>query len=158
MVALFAIWEILPRTGIVNPRLLPVGSDMLAMLGDLLQRASVRKDLAVTASEVLVAFVIAVPLGALIGVLIAENEYFADMAKPMLFYVFSMPKSIFLPMFILVFGVGFRRRSPSAFSTIFVVIMATTTAVESVKADHLWWRAPTARRRCRSRCASTCRA
>jgi hypothetical protein len=31
----------------------------------------------------------------------------------MLFYVFSVPKSIFLPMFILVFGIGFRRRSPT---------------------------------------------
>ena len=49
VVALFAIWEILSRTGLVNPRLLPSASDTLATLGDLLQRASVRKDLAVTA-------------------------------------------------------------------------------------------------------------
>ena len=40
VVALFAIWEILSRTGIVNPRLLPSASDTLATLGDLLQRAS----------------------------------------------------------------------------------------------------------------------
>ena len=39
VVALFAIWEILSRTGIVNPRLLPSASDTLAMLGELLQRA-----------------------------------------------------------------------------------------------------------------------
>ena len=68
------------------------------------------KDLAVTAAEVIVAFVIAVPLGAAIGVLIAENDYFADIFKPLLFYVFSMPKSIFLPMFILVFGIGFQQK------------------------------------------------
>ena len=30
VVALFAIWEILSRTGIVNPRLLPSASDTLA--------------------------------------------------------------------------------------------------------------------------------
>ena len=61
VVALFAIWEILSRTGIVNPRLLPSASDTLITLGDLLQRASVRKDLAVTATEVVTAFALAVP-------------------------------------------------------------------------------------------------
>ena len=71
VVALFAIWEMLSRTGIVNPRLLPSASDTLATLGDLLQRASVRKDLAVTATEVVTAFALAVPVGALIGFLIA---------------------------------------------------------------------------------------
>ena len=64
VVAIFALWEMLSRTGIVNPRLLPSASDTLATLGDLLQRASVRNDLVVTASEVLVAFALAVPFGA----------------------------------------------------------------------------------------------
>ena len=40
VVALFAIWELLSRTGLVNPRLLPSASDTLATLGELLQRAS----------------------------------------------------------------------------------------------------------------------
>ena len=78
------------------------------------------------------------PVGALIGFLIAENRYFADVAKPLLFFAFSIPKSIFLPMFILVFGVGFAQKVGFGFfSTIFIVIMSTTTAVESVKVEHL---------------------
>jgi ABC-type nitrate/sulfonate/bicarbonate transport system permease component len=138
VVAIFAAWEILSRTGIVNPRLLPSASDTLATLWELLQRASVRNDLAVTASEVLTAFVLAVPCGALIGFLIAENRYFAEVVKPLLFFAFSIPKSIFLPMFILVFGVGFSQKVGFGFfSTILIVIMSTATAVESVKVDHL---------------------
>ena len=138
VVALFAIWEMLSRTGIVNPRLLPSASDTLVMLWELLQRAGIRNDLMVTASEVLTAFILAVPAGALIGFAIAENRYFAEVAKPLLFFAFSIPKSIFLPMFILVFGVGFAQKVGFGFfSTIFIVIMSTTTAVESVKVDHL---------------------
>src|SRR6202000_793053 len=138
VLAVFALWEILSRTGAVNPRLLPSASDTLAMLGDLLQRASVRNDLRVTASEVLTAFVVAVPIGALLGFAIAENRYFAEVIKPLLFFAFSIPKSIFLPMFILVFGVGFSEKVGFGFfSTIFIVIMSTTTAVESVKVEHL---------------------
>jgi NitT/TauT family transport system permease protein len=136
--AVFALWEILSRTGIVNPRLLPPASDALTMLGDLLQRASVRSDLVVTATEVLAAFALAVPFGTLVGFLIAENRYFSDVMKPLLFFAFSIPKSIFLPMFILVFGVGFAQKVGFGFfSTIFIVIMSTTTAVESVKLEHL---------------------
>jgi len=138
VVAVFAAWETLSRTGAVNPRLLPSASDTFVMLGNLLQRASVRNDLVVTASEVATAFVLAVPIGTLIGFLIAENRYFAEVAKPLLFFAFSIPKSIFLPMFILVLGVGFSQKVGFGFfSTIFIVIMSTTTAVESVKPEHL---------------------
>src|SRR5690349_14073482 len=105
IVAIFVLWELLSRTGIANPRLLPPASDTLAMLGDLLQRTNVRGDLAVTATEVLAAFALAVPFGCLLGYLIAEHRYFADVVKPLLFFAFSIPKSISLPMFILVFGV-----------------------------------------------------
>jgi ABC-type nitrate/sulfonate/bicarbonate transport system permease component len=134
----FALWEALSRTGVVNPRLLPPASETLATLADLLQRASVRGDLAATAIEVLTAFVLAVPFGCLVGFLIAENRYFAEVVKPLLFFAFSIPKSIFLPMFILVFGVGFAEKVGFGFfSTIFIVIMSTTTAVESVKSEHL---------------------
>ena len=136
--AIFALWEILSRTGLVNPRLLPSASDTLSTLADLLQRGSVRTDLLVTATEVLVAFAIAVPLGCLIGYLIAEYRYFAEVMKPLLFFAFSIPKSIFLPMFILVFGVGFAEKVGFGFfSTIFIVIMSTTTAVESVRVEYL---------------------
>ena len=138
IVAISALWEILPRTGLVNPRLLPSASDTLETLADLLQRSSVRNDLAVTATEVLTAFVLAVPFGCLLGYLIAEYRYFAEVMKPLLFFAFSIPKSIFLPMFILVFGVGFAEKVGFGFfSTIFIVIMSTTTAVESVKMEHL---------------------
>ena len=136
--AIFALWEVLSRTGLVNPRLLPSASDTLSTLADLLQRGSVRTDLLVTATEVLVAFAIAIPLGCLIGYLIAEYRYFAEVMKPLLFFAFSLPKSIFLPMFILVFGVGFAEKVGFGFfSTIFIVIMSTTTAVESVKVEYL---------------------
>jgi len=133
-----AAWELLPKHGIVNPLLLPPLSDALAMLGELLQRAQVREALGVSAGEVLVAFIVAVPLGAALGVLIAENDYLGEVFKPMLFIVFAIPKSIFLPLFILVFGTGFQQKvAYAAFTTTFVVLMSAAAAVESVKQDYL---------------------
>ena len=133
-----AAWELLPRHGIVNPLLLPPLGDVLVMLGELLQRGQVREALGVSAMEVVLAFVIAVPLGAALGVLIAENDYLGEVFKPMLFIVFAIPKSIFLPMFILAFGTGVQQKiAYAAFTTTFVVLMSAAAAVESVKQDYL---------------------
>jgi len=133
-----AAWETLPRNNIINPLLLPPLTEVLSMLVQLVQRAQVQEAILVTAAEVIVAFIIAVPLGAAIGVLIAEYDYAGQIFKPLLFYVFSVPKSIFLPMFILIMGIGFQQKvAYAAFSTLFVVIMSATAAVESVKADHV---------------------
>ncbi len=131
-------WQVLPAAGIVNPMLLPPLSNVLHALGDILGRASVHEAIGVTGGEVIVAFIIAVPLGGAIGILAAESDYIGAIFKPMLFYVFSIPKSVFLPMFILTFGIGFPQKVAYAtFSTIFIVIMSASAAVESVKADHL---------------------
>ncbi len=132
---------------------------MLETLVELLGRPAVHEAVATTAAEVIVAFIIAVPLGAAAGILIAENEYLGEVFKPMLFYVFSIPKSIFLPMFILVLGIGFQQKvGYAAFTTAFVVLMSATAAVELCAPTTSWWRAPTAPRRCRSCCVSMCRA
>jgi NitT/TauT family transport system permease protein len=138
LAVVIAAWECLPRYGVVNPRLLPPLSEVLGMLAQLLGRPQVHEAIGVTAAEVIVAFVIAVPLGAAVGVVIAESRYLGEIFRPVLFYVFSIPKSIFLPMFILTFGIGFGQKvAYAAFSTTFVVIMSAAAAVESVKADHV---------------------
>jgi len=117
---------------------LPPLGDVLSMLAKQLDRPQVHEAIGITALEVVVAFIIAVPIGAALGVLAAENDYFGQIFKPMLFYVFSVPKSIFLPMFILILGIGFQQKvAYAAFSTVFVVIMSASAAVESVKAEHL---------------------
>ena len=131
-------WEIMPRTGAVNPMLLPPLSEVLAMLKTQIARPVVQEAILITALEVIVAFIIAVPIGAAAGVAIAEFPYAGAIFKPMLFYVFSIPKSIFLPMFILIFGIGFQQKvAYAAFTTAFVILMSATAAVESVKSDYV---------------------
>jgi len=138
LAALLGAWELLPRLGVVNPMLLPPLSDVAMALVDILGRANVRESIGVSSAEVAVAFALAVPLGGALGVLSVESRYFGEIFRPMLFYVFSIPKSIFLPLFILAFGIGFPQKVAYAtFSTIFIVIMSAGAAVESVKAEHL---------------------
>jgi ABC-type nitrate/sulfonate/bicarbonate transport system permease component len=79
-----------------------------------------------------------VPLGALFGLLIAESPYAARVFDPLLFFLFSIPKSIFLPMFILTLGIGFWQKVGfGCFSTTLLVLLSTQAAVRSVRPDHL---------------------
>jgi NitT/TauT family transport system permease protein len=138
LLAFFGAWEFGPRLGIVNSSLLPPFGDVLSTLWGLLDRPKVQEAILVTGAEVLVAFAIAIPFGTVLGVVIAENHYIGSIFRPLLFYVFSIPKSIFLPMFILVFGISFAQKvAYAAFTTTFVVLMSAAACVESVKEEFL---------------------
>ena len=138
LLAVLAAWEYFPRNNLINPLLLPPLSDVLAMLGELLTRPQVHEAIWTTALEVLLAFVIAVPLGSAIGIVIAENDYLGEIFRPIIFYIFATPNSIFLPMFILVFGIGFQQKvAYAAFSASFIVLMSAMAAVHSVRSDHI---------------------
>lgn len=133
-----AAWEFAPRYNYVNPLLLPPLGDVVAMLGQLLVRPEVQEAIWTTALEVLMAFTIAVPLGTVIGITIAESEYLGEIFRPIIFYIFATPNSIFLPIFILVFGIGFQQKvAYAAFSATFIVLMSAMAAVQSVRADHV---------------------
>lgn len=138
LAVVLAAWEFLPRYNYINPLLLPPLSNVIAMLGDLLTRPQVQEAIWTTALEVIFAFAIAVPLGTTLGVIIAESDYLSEIFRPIIFYIFATPNSIFLPLFILLFGIGFQQKvAYAAYSATFIVLMSAMAAVHSVKAEHV---------------------
>lgn len=131
-------WEILPRAGAIDSELVPPFTDVLRTLGTLLARPQLQADLAVTALEIAVAFAISVPFGAVLGLAIAESRYLSRVFDPLLFFLFSIPKSIFLPMFILTLGIGFWQKVGfGCFSSTLLVLLSAQAAVRSVRPEHL---------------------
>jgi len=136
--ALLLLWEAAPSAGWVDPRLLPPASAVLATLWEMMMTAVFWRHVGQTLAETATAFAIAVPLGVVVGILVAESKFASATFKPLIFFVFSIPKSIFLPVFILVLGIAFWQKVAfGVFSTIFIVIMTTFAAVESVREDQL---------------------
>jgi len=136
--ALFGIWQGALALGLMQPELLPPVADVLATAFDLVRRPSFLGHVGVTMAEVMVAFVIAVPLGILAGTAISESPYWSQVLKPIVFLIFSIPKTIFLPMFILAFGINFGQKVCfGVFSTIFIVLISSFSALESIKSDHV---------------------
>jgi NitT/TauT family transport system permease protein len=130
---LFLLWEVLVRLGRLDAGLAPAPSTILDALGALLRRPEVLTSLGVTAWEVLAAFLIAVPVGLGLGFLLAEVALLDALFRPLVNFLFGVPKSIFLPVFILMFGVSIPQKIAfGVFTTIFVLIVGGVAAVQSV--------------------------
>jgi NitT/TauT family transport system permease protein len=133
VLGLLALWEVSARQGWLDASLLPAPTAIGHAIVQLLARPEVRLSLAVTAWEVLVAFLLAVPVGLLIGFALAEVPWLGALCRPLVNFLFGVPKSIFLPVFILVFGVSIPQKIAfGVFTTIFVLIMGGIAAVQSV--------------------------
>lgn len=133
VVGFFVLWEALVRQGRVDASLAPAPSAILDALAALGRRPEVLTSLGVTAWEVLVAFLVAVPVGFFVGFTLAEVPFLGGLLRPIVNFLFGVPKSIFLPVFILVFGVSIPQKIAfGVFTTIFVLIMGGIAAVESV--------------------------
>lgn len=132
-VGLVLLWEALVRRGVIDGSLAPAPSVILDALVHLVRRPEVLASLGITAWEALVAFVIAAPVGLFIGFTLVEVPFLGALLRPLVNFLFGVPKSIFLPVFILAFGVGIPQKIAfGVFTTLFVVIMGGIAAVESV--------------------------
>ncbi len=135
---LFGAWQALLGTGAVRPELLPPAGTVLAAAAKLVASAEFQRHAWVTVQNIVLAFFIAAPAGLLIGLWIAESPYWSKVLKPVVFLVFAIPKTIFLPMFILAFGIGaVQKVAFGVFSTIFIVLICAFAAIESVRSDHV---------------------
>lgn len=133
VLGLFVLWETLVRLGRLDASLAPAPSSILDSLIRLLKRPEVAASLGVTAWEVLAAFLIAVPVGLLLGFSLAELPMLGALLRPLVNFLFGVPKSIFLPVFILMFGVSIPQKIAfGVFTTVFVLIMGGIAAVQSV--------------------------
>jgi NitT/TauT family transport system permease protein len=133
VLGLFALWEALVRAGRLDASLAPAPSTVVASLIRLAGRPEVRASLGVTAWEVLAAFLVALPVGLLLGFLLAEVPLLGAVFRPLVNFLFGVPKSIFLPVFILVFGVSIPQKIAfGVFTTVFVLITGGIAAVQSV--------------------------
>lgn len=133
VLGLLALWEAMVRLGRLDATLAPAPTTILEALIRLGRRPEVVTSLGVTAGEVIAAFLVAVPVGLFIGFTLAEVPFLGALLRPLVNFLFGVPKSIFLPIFILVFGVSIPQKIAfGVFTTVFVMIMGGIAAVQSV--------------------------
>lgn len=133
VVALAALWEVASRIGLVDPDILPPLSKVVAVLGRLLHDDRFLSDLYVTGFECLMAFVIVAPVGLAIGFIIGESQRINRVLGGPLQLLMTVPKSVFLPVFVLMFGIGIIQKVIFAVVLAFFIVVPTgIAAVHSV--------------------------
>jgi ABC-type nitrate/sulfonate/bicarbonate transport system permease component len=106
LVTLVLLWYFGTTRWGINPLLLPNPVKVWAELKDILATGEFLPDLQVTLSEIAIAFLISCTSGVTLGYLISRSQYLIRVFEPLLAGIYSIPIILFLPLYVLFFGLG----------------------------------------------------
>jgi ABC-type nitrate/sulfonate/bicarbonate transport system permease component len=121
-------WQYGDAAGLFDPKILPPPSQVAVALKALLQSPSFLADASDTVVRVIAAFLIGAPIALAVGFLMGENLDVGRSLSPLFNLVLSVPQSIFLPIFVLVFGLGFTEKLVFGITHVFFVVAINAMA------------------------------
>jgi ABC-type nitrate/sulfonate/bicarbonate transport system permease component len=105
-VALVTLWYLATTRWGVSRILLPNPVEVLRALGNVLATGEYVNDLRVTLTELAIAFAISISGGITLGFLISRTGFRIRVFDPLLSAIYSVPLILFLPLYVLWFGLG----------------------------------------------------
>lgn len=133
IILLLLIWEIAARFFLDRDFISPP-SLALTSFGDLLATPGVTPALWLTLYEIAVAFVLAVIVGAGIGLAVGLNRFAHRSFMPIVLLLYGIPQITILPIFVLIFGIG--AASKIAFGVshgMFPIMIAVAAGVQKIE-------------------------
>jgi ABC-type nitrate/sulfonate/bicarbonate transport system permease component len=106
LLALLVLWYLATNKWGVNKLLLPNPIAVWHQLIGILKSGEYLPDLRVTATEFAAAFVLALTSGTLVGYLVSRTGYTIRVFEPLFAGIYSVPIILFLPLYVLFFGLG----------------------------------------------------
>jgi NitT/TauT family transport system permease protein len=106
ILVLLAIWELLPRIGVADRRLIPTFTDTAAGFMQLVSGGYWWADLGKTMFAVVIAWVIGVSFGLLMGVVLGTSPFIRTAITPYAIAVQALPKVVLAPLLIGWLGFG----------------------------------------------------
>src|ERR1700730_13347690 len=106
LLVVIALWVLATTRWRVSPLLLPNPLVVLHELGDILRSGEFVEDLRVTLGEIAAAFTLAPAGGILVGSVISRSPYLIRVFEPLFAGIYAIPIILFLPLYVLLFGLG----------------------------------------------------
>jgi len=106
LLAFLVIWEVASGTGLLDARFVSKPSAVLSAIIPLIVDPVVQKALSDTVIAVAVSFLIGSVIGLLLGLALGLSKTLGEAYMPALVMLVGIPKSVFLPLMILIFGLG----------------------------------------------------
>jgi sulfonate transport system permease protein len=128
--ALFIVWDLVVRAGLIKPILLPTPWATLGALVSGLAGGPLLTDFVVTVWRTLQAFLIAAVIGVPLGVLLGSNERAYRSVEFLIDFFRSTPSSALIPLFLLIFGVSdINKIAIAAFGALLIVVFNSAYGV-----------------------------
>ena len=128
--ALFILWDLVVRAGLIKVILLPTPSATLYALVTGLAGGPLLMDFIVTVIRTLEAFLIAAVVGVPLGVLLGSNEKAYRSVEFLIDFFRSTPSSALIPLFLLIFGVSdINKVAIAAFGALLIVLFNSAYGV-----------------------------
>ena len=106
LAALLLLWFLATTVWGVSHILLPDPIDVWHQFVDILVSGEFIPDLRITLSEIAIAFAISTALGVSLGYVISRSPYWIKVFEPLFAGIYSIPIILFLPLYVLFFGLG----------------------------------------------------
>lgn len=106
VVGLVALWYLATEAWGVSHLFLPKPAAVLRELSAVLRSGEFVGDLRVTLGELAAALAISATVGITVGYVISRSHYLIQLFEPMLSGIYSIPIILFLPLYVLFFGLG----------------------------------------------------
>jgi len=127
---LFIAWDLVVRLGFIKPILLPTPWATLGALFTGLAGGPLLIDFAVTVLRTLEAFLIAAVIGVPLGILLGSNEKAYRSVEFLVDFFRSTPSSALIPLFLLIFGVSdINKVAIAAFGALLIVVFNSAYGV-----------------------------
>ena len=133
-IALFIIWDLVVRFGLIKAILLPPPLATIGTLISGLAGGALLTDFAVTVWRTVQAFLIAAVIGVPLGVLLGSNERAYRSVEFLIDFFRSTPSSALIPLFLLIFGVSdINKIAIAAFGAFLIVIFNSAYGVMNAR-------------------------
>jgi ABC-type nitrate/sulfonate/bicarbonate transport system permease component len=106
LIVLALLWYLATTRWKVSPLLLPNPLKVLGDFWDILKTGEFLGDLRVTLTELALAFAISASCGIVVGYLISRTQYRIRVFEPLFSAIYAVPIILFLPLYVLFFGLG----------------------------------------------------
>ena len=106
LAAVLLLWYLATTRWGVNKLLLPNPLKVWDQLADVIAKGEYLNDLRITLTELGVAFLISTVGGTLLGYAICRSPYLIKVFEPLFAGIYSIPIILFLPLYVLFFGLG----------------------------------------------------
>ena len=104
--AFLGAWTVIGHTGAISPLFLPPIEAVWSALTTLVRTPQFWSAVQVTLTTIAQAYFIAATLGILTGYAITRSRFAIRVLEPIVSSAFAIPITLFLPLFILLFGIG----------------------------------------------------